>query len=174
VSAFLFFAGAHLHSSQITEHARWIAIISGFAGLYSIDMLYRVALTKIPLPFHSASTFLTALFLFGIFTLSQTIIIIFGIMKLTLYVYRKINFYKNDYSTLPFVSAFRILLGFIFPLIIFFVSVNITGSSFISIASCVILGEVIDRIEFYNELEILTPKQQITLDLEKELKAIRR
>ncbi|MFC2103317.1 DmsC/YnfH family molybdoenzyme membrane anchor subunit [Bacteroidota bacterium] len=170
VSAFLFFAGAHLISNQITEYARWAAIVSGFAGLYSIDMLYRVALTKIPLQLHSASTFLTALFLFGIFTLSPTIILTFGIIKLALYVYRKINFYKNNHSTLPIVSAFRILFGILFPVIIILVSSEIPGSLSIYIIIAVIIGEVIDRCEFYNELEILTPKKQISLDLEKELK----
>lgn len=146
----------------------WITISAGFLSLFSIDMLYRVAKSKIPLHLHSASTFLTAIFLIGIFTFSQTIIIIFGFTKLALYVYRKNYFFKIGYNILPLIIFFRILIGFILPALILFMN-NADGLSFTIIIISVILGELIDRCEFYDELDVWTPEKQIAADMNFEL-----
>ncbi len=165
VSSFLGLSIFYILIPTASSILGWITIFAGFLALFSIDMLYGVALTKIPLHFHSASTFLTAIFLFGVFTLSPTIIVIFAVIKLTLYVYRKFIFFRNSYSTLPLASFFRIILGFIVPLIIFLSTNDSSGDLFITIILSVVLGEIIDRCEFYAELDIITPGKQINMDL---------
>ena len=65
------------------------------------------------------------------------------------------------------LSIIRLLLGFIIPLILY----QLTGTDFvILIFVSVVLGEFIDRCEFYHEFELLTPDAQMKNDLEIMLK----
>jgi DMSO reductase anchor subunit len=72
----------------------------------------------------------------------------------------------------PFlISLLRIGFGFIIPLIIFVfrpgfrADMKIIGIYGLFIVS-VIIGELIDRIEYYDELDIVTPRKQMLIDLE--------
>ena len=72
------------------------------------------------------------------------------------------------------ISFFRIIFGFIVPLVIFvynpdFIKSNILGIYGLVIGS-VIIGEIIDRTEYYDELDIITPRKQMLMDLEKLLR----
>jgi len=140
----------------------WTAVIMGSAALISMDKVYqiegRLGWTK---P-HSAMVIITALFLAGIFTGQWLLIGWFGFLKLFLYTIRKQYFYKNGRNPRVLLTGLRIVSGFILPLLLY----QTTGTEYIAlIIGSILLGEVIDRCEFYMELEILTPRKQIAIDL---------
>ncbi len=120
--------------------------IIGLLLLFSIDMLYNIASWKWPLKIHSAQTIFIGITLLA-FLLDSRLTLIFIIsFRLTLYVNRNYINYKAKYL----LSIIRIILP-ITAIIIGFENSYILSLILIS------LGEVIDRIEFYNELNVPDP-----------------
>ena len=131
-----------------------IIILSSFLMLISIDMVYLDAQTEKPVIPHSAQVTLTGFFVLSIALHFQILASMVGLSKLFLYVYRKLkpNYICNK-TTLP-LCILRLLIGFAIPIyLLFFVC---DGNYCLIIWSGVALGELIDRIEFYLELEITT------------------
>ncbi|MFC1553020.1 DmsC/YnfH family molybdoenzyme membrane anchor subunit [candidate division KSB1 bacterium] len=142
----------------------WTAASLGILTLFSIDKVYkiktRIAVTKI----HSASAILSGLYLIGIFTEQWIIIGWFGFIRLFLYTFRRSFNYKNKKKGRIAVSAIRIIFGFFIPIL----TMQITsGEYYWYILLSVLVGELIDRWEFYNELDFLTIKKQISGDMKK-------
>jgi Fe-S-cluster-containing dehydrogenase component/DMSO reductase anchor subunit len=126
-------------------------VLKSFIGilfLFSIDMLYRLANWKWPLKIHSAQTIFISLTLFAFFTRSYYLLIFIISFRLTIYIYRKLKIEKKNIliSTIRVASLISILIIFNFT--------SLDSLIFILIA----LGELIDRIEFYNELNVPDPK----------------
>ena len=127
-----------------------IGIAIGLIFLYSIDMLYRLATRLWPTKVHSAQTLLIA---FTITFLIKEQMIILGaviFVRILLYIFRK--YYSDESNFL--ISILRILL-LIVPIILFMLKIDI----YIVIIS-LILGEIIDHIEFFNELNVPDPRQE--------------
>ncbi|KPK95538.1 hypothetical protein AMJ80_04995, partial [bacterium SM23_31] len=107
----------------------WIAVIFGFAALFSMDKVYqidgRLGWTKA----HSAMVIITALFLAGVFTGQWLLIGWFGFMKLFLYTIRKQYYHKNAGNPRILLSAFRIISGFILPLALY----QTTGNEYMTV-----------------------------------------
>ena len=61
-------------------------------------------------------------------------------------------------------------LGFLLPLAFFLLKPVNPGTFYGYVIAGVILGEVIDRTEYYDELDIVTPRKQMLLDMEQLLK----
>jgi Fe-S-cluster-containing dehydrogenase component len=146
------------------------AVITGFIGLYSIDKIYQVAMQVGPLNFHSAHTFLNGLYLTGILTGNGIVFGLMGVIKLFLYLFRKVLFKRTGRNVRPLVSFIRISLGFLLPLAFFLLKTISTSTFYGYVIAGVILGEVIDRTEYYDELDIVTPRKQMLLDMERLLK----
>ncbi len=150
----------------------WTAVFLGFFCLFSVDRIYQVAMQVTPLNFHSAHTLFNGLFLTGVLIGNIFLFSIPGLIKLFLYLYRKFHFKQQERNPRFLISFLRIALGFIIPLIIFILNpgflknINITGIYGLLVVS-VIIGELIDRIEYYDELDIITPRKQILIDLER-------
>jgi hypothetical protein len=139
----------------------------GFISLYCIDKIYQVAMQVGPLNFHSAHTLLNGLYLTGILTRSGLLFGLMGVIKLFLYLYRKVLFKRAKRKTRPLVSFLRIGFGFLVP---FFLLVLYPGEMmdyYGCVIICVIIGEFIDRTEYYDELDIVTPRKQMLIDLER-------
>jgi DMSO reductase iron-sulfur subunit len=152
----------------------WAAVSIGFLGLFAVDRIYQVAMQVGPANFHSAHTFFNGFYLAGILTGSVFIFGGAGLIKLVLYLHRKWLLKKQERKTRPLAGFIRIIFGFIVPLVIFvynpdIIKSNITGIYGLAIG-CVIIGELIDRTEYYDELDIITPRKQMLIDLEKLLK----
>jgi Fe-S-cluster-containing dehydrogenase component/DMSO reductase anchor subunit len=120
----------------------------GLFYLFSVDMLYRLATWKWLLKIHSAQTILIGISLFAFFTGWYYLFVFIISFRLTIYFYRKFAIIKNDLM----ISAIRIIL----PII----SIALLYNSQHHILSLILfaLGEVIDRIEFYTELNVPDPK----------------
>jgi Fe-S-cluster-containing dehydrogenase component len=129
------------------------AIVAALAALYSIDRLYQVALQTPRWNFHSAHTLLNAIYLAGILAGFLPVTVMAGALKLGLYVRRKRA--KRSWASAP-----RLLLGFTAPLV-FPGAIGAAGA---------VLGDLIDRAEFYEELDVVTPKRCMRRDFEHALK----
>jgi len=129
------------------------AIVAALAALYSIDRLYQVALEMPRWNFHSAHTLLNAIYLAGILAGFVPVTVLAGAVKLALYLRRKRA--KRAWATAP-----RVLLGFAVPLA-FHGAIGAAGA---------VLGDLIDRAEFYEELDVVTPKRRMRRDFEHALK----
>jgi hypothetical protein len=103
---------------------------------------------------------LTGLFLFGILTFNPPIAMLTGLSKLWLYAYRQS---WNKSKSRALAAVLRLGLGFVAPLAIWRVYPG-------WILPLVLAAEVIDRCEYYLDLDIITPRRQIAADLRKAMR----
>lgn len=128
-----------------------LATIFGLLTLVSIDNIYRQLPVKKENKYHSADVlFFTAFFYVAILVSNPWMFFGALILKAYLYITRKMMFKKEGENIRLVFSGLRLLLGFVIPVILFFVSGLDPFKYFILIS--VVLGEVIDRMEFYMEL----------------------
>ncbi len=143
----------------------WIVVTLGAMAIFSMDMVYKYAVRPAP-AVHSAGVLITGIFLLGVVTLNPVLAGALGSLKLALYLWRKTILAVNARSVGPWASVARIGCGFGMPLA--FAATNAAQLHAFIVAS-VLLGELIDRGEFYSEIEIITPARQMALDLDTEI-----
>lgn len=149
-----------------------LAVAAGFISLITIDRIYVFAMSqegKQPLRFHSAQALLNGLFLTGILTFSGWIVSLMGALKLILYLHRKFMFRQSGRDIRWVISLVRVVLGFVLPLGLLVLPPEIILPYYRYVIIAVIIAEVIDRTEFYTELDVITPRKQIVLDVSKGL-----
>jgi DMSO reductase anchor subunit/NAD-dependent dihydropyrimidine dehydrogenase PreA subunit len=165
-SLFLFLGWLYLSHFPGESVLGWVAVVIGFAGLFAIDRLYQVAMHISPMNFHSAQTLFNGLYLAGILTGNLWIFGGAGLVKLSLYVYRKKLLSDMGRPISPWLSAGRVAMGFLIPVMLFAIQWTFTTEHLTFFSSfCVLIGELMDRTEFYNELDIITPEKQLLTDL---------
>lgn len=129
----------------------------GFATLLSVDMVYRIPGLKVSTVPHSAMTTLTAAFFVGLLVRSPWIALPVAVVKLALYLSRPGNLGAGKRA----LSALRIGAGLVAPMVAWMTGIE----SMPLLLAGPLLGEIIDRAQFYEELDFLTPQRQISLDL---------
>jgi Fe-S-cluster-containing dehydrogenase component/DMSO reductase anchor subunit len=139
-----------------------LAALVGFAGLFCADQVYSVLKASPPAYRHSASVLWTGLFLTGVFASSGPLAGILGLAKGTLYVVRKLGFVSADRSARPLTSVVRLGIGLLLPLALWSTDI---GRFHLHVIAVVLLGELIDRGEYYAELESESPRRQMAIDL---------
>lgn len=128
-----------------------VATILGLLVLVSIDNVYRQLPSKKDNKYHSADVLFFTVFLYVAILVSNPWMFVAAIvLKAYLYSTRKLIFKKEGKDFRPVFSTLRLLLGFVIPGVLFFVLGFDTVNY--AVLTLVILGEVIDRIEFYMEL----------------------
>ncbi len=160
-STFLGLSTVYLFFTPQNRFIGWTVVLTGFLTLLAIDQVYLVTRTR-SLHSHSAQVILTGLLFVGIFSDYSWLVIGVAVLKLFLYSYRKFIFMKNKQEIRPFVSVVRILFGFLIPLFIWLLILE--NLYFYAVISAV-LGEIIDRSEYYLEIDIPTPRKQMKTDL---------
>ena len=123
----------------------------GLLLLFSIDMLYGLATWKWPAKIHSAQTLFIGITIFTLLINQPEIFYMIIFFRLLLYFYRKIKYHQ----IIKLTSFFRIILALAS---VFLLS---KGFSIFHILTPLVLGEIIDRIEFYNELNVPEPRNEI-------------
>ncbi len=161
--SFLALAALGNLESSLQGPAGWGAVLAGFAALYSIDRVYDPALKPLSTYLHSAGAVLTGVFFLGIFLGDPLLTISSGSLKLVLYLLRKIRLRR---ALSPTTYA-RIAAGFALPAALWLVSPVLC-------ALLVAGGELIDRMEYYRELEIPSPRREIKQRLDKFLIQLRK
>jgi len=156
--------------------AGWVVTGLGFLALAAIDQVYR-DVQRADLPaWHSAGTLLTGLYLTGILGDLPLLAVVVGLLRLAQYITRKRSLRRRQEEWRPLFTILRIVLGFVIPAVVgLFIPggpMQAAGTGDLSGAilaagglAAVLLGELIDRCEFYAELEVTTPARLMTLNL---------
>jgi Fe-S-cluster-containing dehydrogenase component len=136
------------------------AALAGLVALFAIDRLYRVALRTGPWNLHSAHALFNGLFLLGLLAGIKPLALVLGLVKALLYLHRKRHFADLGRPVRPGVSALRLGLGFLGPL-------WLSAAHPPLAAALAILGDLVDRAEYYDELEVATPQADLRARLRK-------
>ena len=152
VSLFLGLSSGWLFFGVAGEAGRWAAMAAGVAALYAIDRVYHVTGTR-GLGLHSAGTLLTGLLFVGLFAREPVTIGVALGLKLLLYLLRKRRFAAERRPVRPALSLLRVTVGIALPAILWVVNAPTLWPVIIAAA---LAGEVIDRCEFYMELDVPT------------------
>jgi Fe-S-cluster-containing dehydrogenase component len=161
--AFVALTAAGLFLPSAGQTLGWAGVLSGFAALFCMDRVYDNAATRGSLRFHSAGALLTGLYLSGILVMSSPLAGLAGLTKLVLYADRQP--WSKSFGRL-FASMLRLGFGFVAPLALWRVYPG-------WVLPAVMVGEVIDRCEYYFDLDLITPRSQIALDLKESAAAIK-
>jgi Fe-S-cluster-containing dehydrogenase component len=148
VAAFLGLCAWSLLRLPVSPTLAWAAACTGLAALFAVDRVYQVATKVGPLNFHSAHALFNGLYLAGILAGWWPLALVAGVLKLGLYLNRKAHFLFQGRGARPWLSLARVVLGFGVPAVAF-------GSGFGALGA--VLGDLLDRCEYYDELEIPTP-----------------
>jgi DMSO reductase iron-sulfur subunit len=168
MSSFFALAMAYLWLAPELRALGAAAALVGFLGLLCADQVYSVLKPSHPAHKHSASVLWTGFFLTGVFAGSAWLAVVFGLGKLGLYILRKAEFTDSGRPVRPVASVARVAFGFAIPVALWLVDPQ--GTRLLLIAS-VMLGELIDRGEYYAELESESPRRRMGIDLEEEVRA---
>ena len=141
----------------------WLAGVAGFLTLQSVNKVYEVIPIFNQQKYHSADTLLTGLFFAAIFSEYTPGILIFGGIKALLYLQRMIRGLKQNINITLIRGSIRIILGFLLPILLWLL--DIPDYQIFAVIS-VFLAELIDRCEFYNDIDIITPQKQMQRDLD--------
>ncbi len=160
---FMLFLGIAVTSTfiEIGRIGSVAGVLLGIIALVSIDMVYKLAIQATKLSFHSAHVVLSFILFTGLLSGQYYLFTVMIVLKTGLYIYRKWEMHKKGGNIRLFISACRLDMLISFPLMFWIFGIpNIQWWIFASI----LLGEIIDRAEYYDELEIITPQKQIHTD----------
>lgn len=149
-SAFLGLGGLHLLGLLPGRGVGLAAAVLGFAALFTIDRIYRVALRTGPWNLHSALVLFNGLYLLALLARLWPLALAVGALKLALVLHRKRHFRRQGRPLRPGLTALRLGLGFLLPGLLVLPNPVLAGL-------CAVLGDLLDRCEYYADLELATP-----------------
>lgn len=162
LSSEILFSGLFLALSMvyifILQSVLLFVIISilGLFLLISIEMVYSLPKKKYSTPIHSSNSLLTAL-LFGFYFIGWSkLLVAIIVFKSLLYIFRKASTENLIQSGSLILTFVRVILGLIFPMAIILFT-NPLNSLLVLV--CLLIGELIDRFEFYNDIYIDYPSR---------------
>jgi Fe-S-cluster-containing dehydrogenase component/DMSO reductase anchor subunit len=133
----------------------YIALVFGIASLISIDMVYRLTGRRDEIPVHSAMVTLTGLLIWSILSGNMRMAALLISIKAFLYLFRKIRLVRAGKNPRALISFMR-LASLALPFIVLIAFRPIPGWMLLVV---LFLGEVTDRAEFYDGLEVETPER---------------
>ena len=161
VGAFVACGVAYLAWLPWLGAAGWLTAALGLFALISVDMVYSVTERPgVTVP-HSGSATLTGLYLAGVLSLSPALAGSAALVKLVLYTLRKLQLVRAGLPARPVLSVARVLIGFGLPALAWVTAGEVPDWAI----AAALLGELIDRGEYYSELEIRSPQRQLAEDL---------
>lgn len=134
-----------------------VAIVFGVIALISIDMVYRFFIRKDKIMLHSAMVRITGLLFFAWFANLTFSIVFLTLLKLALYIHRKRGLCAKKIAHSPIISVFRVG-ALLLPLVLLLIMPQISLWILLPI---LFFGEIIDRSEFYQESDVITPQQEL-------------
>jgi DMSO reductase iron-sulfur subunit len=140
---------------SLLPSARPLTAAVGFATLLAMDQVYRLSTNRRRGELHSAAVLLTGLFLTGVFAQWLWLVVPVWLLKLGLYLRRH---HRYPIESKPLFFS-RIAFGFVLPVAAF--------TLYPLAIAFVLVGELIDRVEFYLELDFAQPSTQMRADLER-------
>ncbi|MCL7975734.1 MAG: 4Fe-4S dicluster domain-containing protein [marine benthic group bacterium] len=154
--------------ATVSAAAAWPGLAAGLVALVSADRVYGPVHHDGSPVLHSAGVLLTGLYLAGLMAGSAGMALLIGGGKLVRYVRRtrQAGVSGPGAAIRRLAVASRVGLGFVVPAAAWVIGG--TPLTFWALVAAV-LGEAIDRAEFYSELEIISPARQQRLDLDARL-----
>jgi Fe-S-cluster-containing dehydrogenase component/DMSO reductase anchor subunit len=128
------------------------SIVLGILSLLSADMIYRKTARVKKTRFHTGEILFIALFLFLISF--PDLLIICVILKNTIYLIRKFFISTQDQSKLLNFTVVKLFFAIVIPAVFYSINQEVLLFS-------ILISELIDRMEFYNDLEIISPEKTI-------------
>ena len=162
VSAFLGVGGLHLLGALRSHAWGWVAALLGFAALFAIDRIYRVALRTGPWNLHSAHALFNGLYLAALLVRAWPLAGAVGLLKLGLFLHRKRHFAGRGRLGGRLGATLRVAFGFVAPVLLLTWNPVLAGL-------CAVLGDLLDRCEYYAELEIPTPAGHLAAETRRRL-----
>jgi len=157
-----------LPAGEIATGAGWLGLGAGLLALVSADSVYRPVFQGGRPALHSGGALLIGLYLAGLFAGIVWLAVPVGAFKLYRYVARHMTRPSQlEQATVGRTSAAaRLGLGILVPGLAW----AWTGIPLpIWAVGSALIGEAVDRAEFYSGLEIISPARQLRLDLEARL-----
>jgi Fe-S-cluster-containing dehydrogenase component len=171
-SAFACLSAVRLFAGGERPALTWLIAVTGFAALFAMDRVYEV--TRAPgLRVHSAQVLLTGALVLGFALWSGPLFLSVMVVKLILYLGRKVARPRGG-ALVVVLSAIRVVPGVLVPVWLWVscaapATCGMAWVFGIPLAFGMALGEIIDRCEFYLELDVPTPRGQMAADLESAL-----
>lgn len=167
-SAFVAMATAWMRLAPDNEPAGVASALLGFGALFAIDRVYDVTGRRATGRLHSADVIMTGPFLASLVIISPFPAAILSAAKLLLYLWRKMQNASREEEARSSVSVLRIGIGLLAPAVLWFYDpVQLQAG----IIGCAAIGEIIDRCEFYDELDTRAPRKQMASHLKQSLTA---
>ncbi len=137
------------------QFAGWAAVAAGVALLFAVDRVYDVAGKEMSAHLHSAGALWMSLYLASVLSGSAAAVAVVGAAKCGLYLARKGRMRKRGRRWRPALSAARVALGLLVPAASIVIWAEAAWAAALGLA---VVGEALDRIEYYLELRIETPR----------------
>ena len=160
----LFIAGATVF--LLFKQFLWLGYISlglGFTAAFCVDMVYKVTASVKKEALHSSQILLSVLFFSAFFNHFFPGVVFLASLKLFLYLNRKRKDMPKESRSFSFVAV-RLVSGLILPPTLLLID---DRAFFASALILMLIGECIDRAEFYGELDILTPVKHTSVKFKK-------
>jgi len=163
-STFASLSVVHLLGGEAAAALRWPITAVGFAALFAMDSVYLV--TRTPgLRLHSAQVLLTGALVLGLVSGSGPLFLGVAALKVLLYTFRRMTRPRAG-ALAAVLGVLRVVPGALVPMWLWMSQAPEAHTSvWIGLVLGVAVGEVIDRCEFYMELEVPSPRRQIAADL---------
>lgn len=140
-----------------------LAAVLGFASLAAVDLVYGATADRRRRDIHSGGAFISGCFLTGILAANLPLAAAFGALKLGLYAARLSRRRGRLAGSRRLAAVVRVAAGLLAPLALLAFG---QGNGRLVVIACAALGELIDRIELYLDLELVRPKTEVARALE--------
>ena len=162
VGGFLALAAGVLFFPGLPPWLGWVGVVLGLVTLAAIDQVYKVTVIRGSGPLHSAHVLGTGLMLAAVWNGSILVAGAMALVKLVLYLAR-----KRDRAALGLSS--QAVWGWLRVASLFMgTGALVMGKPWLAMG-LYLVGEMIDRGEFYQEMEIPTPSSMMQDELEARL-----
>jgi len=151
-----------------SARAGTLASLLGLLALFCIDRVYDPTGARGPFAWHSADVMITGPFLWAGLAGQTGWFLGLAALKLVLYLRRKIWIRESRIDT-PLIAA-RLGIGILLPLGLW---LALPDSGRPAILACLLLGEVVDRCEFYFEMRPVSPRREMDRALVRSLDSAR-
>ncbi len=139
-----------------------VAVLVGLACLSSVDGVYAVMARERRSTLDQVNALLSAAFLAGVFAGIPALFLSLGIGRLAGFVARwRLDPSRFQRGAPQVVAALRLIVGFVIPLALW-----LTGRPELTMAAVgAVVGEFLDRGDFYDSLDVVSPRNKMASDL---------
>jgi Fe-S-cluster-containing dehydrogenase component len=167
-SLFVGLAAIHLLLAPRSVALAHAASAVGFAALFAIDRVYDLAISRRPVPLHSADVLLTGLLLTGYLLADLWLAGPAALLALALYVQRRTRGAGEGGRAQERRTVIRLGAGFLLPALLWIARPPLWWEcGLLALA----VGVIVDRCELYLEIDLPSPRRELAAALERRLRS---